>query len=115
MTVKRTHLDYLSDMLEAAVLAETFTHAVEFDAFQQNTEKIFAVVRALEVIGEAAAHVPGEVQAQRPDVPWNDIIGMRHVLIHGYFGVDAAVVWKTVQQDVPILRSALEQMLQAPK
>lgn len=71
MTGKCTHADYLADMLEACTLAQQFVDGVTFDEFQRNIEKLFAVTRALEVIGEAAAHVPPAVQAQRPDVPWS--------------------------------------------
>ncbi len=108
---KRTYVDYLIDIRDSAQLAESFIRGMDAAGFEDNIEKQFAVIRAFEIMGEAAAHVPHDVQQQRSDVPWEDIIGMRNVLIHGYFGVDAMVVWETLQKDVPALRRAVEEML----
>jgi len=66
-----------------------------------------AVVRALEVIGEAARHVPQSIRSQYPLVPWRGMTGMRNKVIHDYFGVDTAVVWRTVKEDLPALRQAI--------
>jgi uncharacterized protein with HEPN domain len=73
--------------------------------------KVFAVVRALEVIGEAARHIPKSLQAKYPRVPWRQITGMRNKITHEYFAVDVEVVWKTVHEDLPRLRDAIRQML----
>jgi uncharacterized protein with HEPN domain len=108
---KRSYIDYLSDIRDAAVLAQSFVRGLSYTSFEENIEKQFAVIRAFEIMGEAAAHVPPEVWEQRPDVPWQDIVGMRNVLIHGYFGVDARVIWETLRKDVPALREAIEDML----
>lgn len=111
MKPQRTHVDYLRDMLDHIQMAEQFTTGIDYDAFCTNTEKTLAVIRALEVIGEAAKHLPMSVQQHSPEVPWRNIVGMRDVLIHHYFGVDLEVVWKTVQQDLPRLRVAVARML----
>lgn len=110
----RTHLDSLRDMLEAATLATQFVIGLHFDQFEANVEKQFAVVRALEIIGEASRQIPEEVHARYPDIPWSDMIGMRNVVIHAYFGVDLEVIWRTVQEDLPVLRVALLKVLDDP-
>jgi uncharacterized protein with HEPN domain len=69
------------------------------------------VVRALEIIGEAARHIPRNLRLKYPDVPWSKLTGMRDKLIHDYFGVDLEVLWKTVQQDLPELQQAVAKML----
>ena len=78
--------------------------------------KRFAVVRALEVIGEATKHIPASVRKRYPDIPWRKMAGMRDVVIHEYFGVDYDVLWKTVHKDVPDLKplivDAIEQETQ---
>ena len=70
-----------------------------------------AVVRNLEVIGEAARHVPDSIRQKFADIPWADIVGMRSILIHEYFGVDFEILWHTVQIDVPSLVPGLKSIL----
>ena len=108
MMAQRSYDDYLSDILEAARLAQTFIDGVTFEEFSRNVEKYYAVTRALEIIGEAAAHIPEEMRERYPDVPWSQMVGMRNVLIHGYSGVSTAVLWRTVKEDIPTLKKALE-------
>lgn len=111
MKARRDYTDYLRDILEYAEKAERFVEGLDFQAFERNEEKTLAVVRALEVIGEAARHIPGSLRAQYPDVPWEDMVGMRSKLIHDYFGVDLKVVWRTVQEDLPPLCDAVAHIL----
>ena len=77
------------------------------EAFAGDRRTVDAVVRNLEVIGEAARHVPEEARAQFPEVPWADMADMRNVLIHEYFGVDLQILWKTVSVDLPAILPAL--------
>lgn len=69
-----------------------------------------ATLRNLELIGEAATHVPKNVQSQHADIPWRLVIATRNRLIHGYLGIDDDTVWSIIQEDVPVLLSALEQI-----
>jgi uncharacterized protein with HEPN domain len=107
----RTYRDSLRDMLEAASLATQFVMGLDFEQFEGNVEKQFAVVRALEIIGEAARQIPVDVQTHYSDIPWGDMIGMRNLVIHAYFGVDLEVIWRTVQEDLPVLRTILLKIL----
>jgi uncharacterized protein with HEPN domain len=112
MMVRRTYADYLTDILEAANLAQSFVAGVTYAEFSQNVEKYFAVTRALEIIGEAAAHIPEKMREHYSEVPWSQMVGMRNVLIHGYAGVSVAVLWRTVQEDVPVLKQAIEEVIE---
>ncbi len=112
MRRKRTYIDYLRDMLTYAETAERFVGDLDRETFSRDTEKTFAVVRALEVVGEAARHIPVDVRNAYPDVPWSKVVGMRDIVIHGYFGVDLEVIWKTVREDLPPLREAAGRMLE---
>jgi uncharacterized protein with HEPN domain len=108
---RRTYLDYLQDIYDATGYALSFVAGVTLDDFVDNYEKSFAVTRALEIIGEAARQVPAEVQQQYPHLPWQEMIGMRNVVIHEYFGVNLEVIWRTVHEDLPGLRVALGEIL----
>ena len=72
---------------------------------------LFAVVRAIEVVGEAASKVTDETKATSPAIPWASIVGMRNRLIHGYFDIDSDVVWKTVTEEIPALHRSLKLLL----
>lgn len=72
---------------------------------------LFALVRAIEIIGEAAARTSAETRAARPEVPWSAIVSMRNRLIHGYFDIDRDIVWKTVSEEIPALRVILLRIL----
>jgi uncharacterized protein with HEPN domain len=112
MSPKREWTDYLRDILTHAGKAEQFVAGVEFEAFRANDEKVLAVIRALEIVGEAARQVPSSLRTRYPEIPWEDAIGMRDKLVHEYFGVDLEVVWRTVHDDLPPLRRAVARMLE---
>lgn len=68
-------------------------------------------MRHLQIIGEAARSLPEEVRSLAPDIPWSKIIGMRSILVHGYFEIDAEVVWETIARDVPLLKVGVARLL----
>lgn len=109
--MKREYSDALGDILENCDKAIGFLGRMNFDAFVANEEKVYAIVRALEIIGEAARHIPPPLRAKYPEIPWSKITGMRDKVIHDYFGVDYEVVWKTVHNDLPKLKPQVQRML----
>ena len=109
--MKRDYQDYLRDMLDNAEKALDFVHGMEYDEFFEDQKSVYAVVRALEIIGEAARQVPEEVRTANPGLAWREIGGMRNKLTHEYFGVNVKVVWRTVQEDLPPIITVLRKML----
>jgi len=107
----RGYADYLRDILTAIKDVQSFVASIDLDDFLASKEKQYAVIRALEIIGEAAAKVPAEVRVRYPAVPWREMVGMRNVVIHNYFGVDEHVIWRTVQDDLPPLKKAIARIL----
>jgi uncharacterized protein with HEPN domain len=109
--MKREYDDYLRDMLENAELALDFVQGMEYDEFFEDEKSRYAVVRALEVIGEAARQIPDEVRKANSQIPWREITAMRNKLMHEYFGANMKVVWKTVQEDLPVIIQNLKKIL----
>jgi uncharacterized protein with HEPN domain len=96
--------EFLQDILDTIADIETFTTNVEFEAFQANREKVLAVVKSIEILGEAVKKIPDDIRTQYPEIPWKAIAGMRDVLVHEYWGIDVNVVWATVQKGFPPLK-----------
>jgi len=96
---------YLKDMLDAISDIEAFVANIDEPEFHTNKEKKYAVVRALEIIGEAAKNLSKELRAKHKEIPWKEIAGMRDKLIHGYFGIKWELVWETVKNKIPELKN----------
>jgi len=109
--VKRDYRDYLEDILAAIDESAEFTRDISFEAFTQDRKTINAVVRSLEVLGEAAGRIPNHLRAKAPAVPWKFMAGMRNKLIHEYFGVDLSIVWAVIKIELPPLRLQIEHLM----
>ncbi|MCX7926382.1 MAG: DUF86 domain-containing protein [Fimbriimonadales bacterium] len=102
----------LQHMLDAARDAVEFMRGRSRADLDNDRQLTLAVVKAIEIIGEAAYRVSEQMRLQYPQIPWVDIIGMRHRLVHGYYDIDLDVVWSTIQHDLQPLISDLEVILQ---
>jgi len=100
----------LRHMLDAARDAQSFAKGVSRQDLDQNRQLTLAVVKSMEIIGEAANRISNEVREQFPSLPWRDIVAMRNRLVHVYYDVDLDVVWSTLQHDIPMLIEALSEI-----
>jgi len=103
---------YLKHILDAISDIEKFTEGIGKEGFYENKEKQYAVLRALEIIGEATKNLSRELKTKHREVPWRDIAGMRDKLIHEYFGVNLELVWETVKKSLPRLKKRIYKILE---
>jgi uncharacterized protein with HEPN domain len=108
----RDHRVYLTDILEAVRRVLSYTEGMSLDDFEKSLVTVDAVVRNLEVIGEAAGRISGEIQAEAPDIEWRKIIALRNVLAHEYFGVNTKIVWDVVVNKLRPLERASRRILE---
>ncbi len=106
----RVPRERLEDILEAIVRIERYAEKGS-EAFRQDELIQNWFVRHLQIIGEAARALPEEVRESAPEVPWTNIVGMRHILVHNYFSIDTDIVWGVVERDLPMLKQKVEDLL----
>jgi len=109
--MKRNVSLYIRDIVQNMQDAEEFIQGFSYDQFVSDKKTFNAVVRSIEVIGEAAKHVPAGVREKYPAVPWKEMAGMRDKVSHFYFGVDREAVWYAVKERIPALRPIIEKIL----
>lgn len=109
--MKREAGDYIEDIINAMEKSTNFIKDLSYKKFIQDDKTVFAVVRALEIIGEAVKSIPNNLRKKYPEIPWKDMAGMRDKVIHEYFGVELSLVWKTVKEEMPPLKPLFEKML----
>ncbi|MBI2019669.1 DUF86 domain-containing protein [Candidatus Daviesbacteria bacterium] len=110
---KREPLLYLQDILTSLSRIEDYTKSLSFDDLKSDWKTIDAVIRNLEILGEAARNIPEEIIDKYPDVPWGYMVSMRNKVLHEYFGVDQEILWKTIKEDLPVLKLQIEKIVKS--
>jgi len=107
---ERTDRDFVSDIQEAIRRIGDYTSGMRYETFLADTKTQDAVIRNLEIIGEAAKNLSEELRAKRPDIPWKGMSGIRDKLIHHYFGVNLDIIWQVVTNELPPVIAPLAEM-----
>jgi uncharacterized protein with HEPN domain len=103
---------YLQDILDNMQRAEEFVGTMDYEAFSRDTKTSYAVVRCIEIIGEATKNIPVTVRRKYPLIPWKEMAGMRDKVIHFYFGVNPQKVWLVVKEDIPTIKLLLKKIVE---
>lgn len=100
----------LGDICEAIERIQEYIERMSFESFSNDRKTIDAVVRNLEIIGEAANRLPDDFKENHPQVEWYKVLGLRHRIVHEYFGIDLQIIWQILQKDLPELQRTLSRM-----
>ena len=109
---KRDPALFLYDILECIEKIERYISGMTYEDFEKDERTVDAVLRNLEVIGEAARNTPLEIRSRYYDIPWRKIVGLRNVIIHDYFGVDLENIWEIITKDLPDLKEKVKSILE---
>lgn len=105
---KREPKLYFQDIIDSIKKIEGYLEDRTYEKFVNDEMVLDAVIRNIEIIGEAAKNVPEETKNSHPEIPWGKIAGMRNKIIHEYFGIDIEILWQTLQEDLPKLKQQVE-------
>lgn len=108
---QRDHKLYIEDIITSMEKIEKYIKGLNQADFTSNDQVFDAVIRNLEVIGEAARNIPESIKEQNINIPWNKMIGLRNIAIHEYFGVDADIIWEIITKDLPDTKSQIMKLL----
>ncbi len=103
---------FVDDIKKAISKVELYIKDLTFTEFEKDSKTVDAVIRNLEIVGEAVKNLPSEIRTKYPSVDWSGATTMRDRLIHGYFGVDISIVWETITSDLPKLKKQVEKIWQ---
>ncbi len=107
----RDDLVFLEDILECIIKINEYIEEVSEQDFEINIEKQDAVIRRLEIIGEAVKHISKNVRNKNTDIPWREMAGMRDVVVHQYFGISIGLIWKVCSVDIPKLEVSIKKII----
>ncbi|MCS7307759.1 MAG: DUF86 domain-containing protein [Aquificaceae bacterium] len=112
---KRSWKLFINDILESIQKIEKYTDNLSYNEFVADEKTKDAVIRNLEIIGEAARQIPDNIKALTSEIEWSKIIGLRNRIIHGYFAIEYEIIWQIVKKELPSLKTEIQKILKEEK
>ncbi|MBN4049264.1 DUF86 domain-containing protein [archaeon AH-315-M20] len=109
--MKREYGDYIQDIIDSIKETGEFTKGLSFKDFKQDKKTVNAVIRSLEIMGEASKKIPDSIRRKHAGVPWKEMAGIRDKLIHEYHGVDLEIIWKVIKEELPPVKPLILKLL----
>lgn len=110
--MNRNYKIFLKDILKSMKLIQEYVEGMDFETFQNDQRTVDAVIRNIEIIGEATKHIPQNVKNEYSKVPWKEMARMRDKMIHGYFTIMHEILWQTANHDIPETKPLIEKMVE---
>ena len=108
---ERSYLMFLEDIIESIEKIEIYIRELPYNAFIEDSKTVDAVVRNLEIIGEASKRIPDNIKENLKEVPWHRMTGLRNIIAHEYFGIDLNIIWKIIKENLPEVKPSLKKLL----
>jgi len=108
---ERSYLMFLEDIIESIEKIELYIRELPYNAFIEDSKTVDAVVRNLEIIGEASKRIPDNIKENLKEVPWHRMTGLRNIIAHEYFGIDLNIIWKIIKENLPEVEPSLKKLL----
>ncbi len=108
---ERNYKLFIEDIAESMNRIEEYIQSLTFETFEENKMVVDAVIRNIEIIGEASRNIPETMKKKYPDIPWKRMAGLRNITIHEYFGVDLSIIWEIVTKNLPQTKARIQAML----